>query len=113
LPEGAMLNYQARRRNSIPYDALVPYDMMIYGGEAVVLASIQRHPPDYVLLIHRPVGEYGFDYFGREERYGKSIMTWINANYQQIALVGGIPNFNDLFGIALLQRRTVKANSDK
>jgi Dolichyl-phosphate-mannose-protein mannosyltransferase len=112
LPEGAMINYQARRRNSILYNSLVPYDMLVYGGEAAVLATIQQSPPDYILLIHREVKEYGFDYFGREDRYGKLIMNWINANYRQVALVGAPPNSSNLFGLALLQRQKVPSIND-
>jgi hypothetical protein len=102
LPEGAMVNYLARRSNSAPYVTLMPPELIAFGEERV-LASFQSRPPDYVLLAHKDTTEYGARFFGRD--YGQRIVAWVNANYREAALIGAPPLRDERFGMLLLRRR--------
>jgi hypothetical protein len=74
-------------------------------GEEVVLASLQRRPPDYVLLVHKDTSEFGYWTFGDDPYYGLRIMTWINRHYEPAALIGAEPFAGSTFGIKVLKRR--------
>ena|SRR5213593_4513733 len=99
IPEGVMLNYLARRAARVPYvDFTAPALTMF--GEDRVLAALAAAPPDYIALVHREPGEYGF--FG--VHYGRGIFLWVRDHYRPVSLIGAPPLLGDRFGIALLQR---------
>jgi hypothetical protein len=100
LPEGVMINYLTRHVNPTPYTVFIPVELAMY-GEARMLASLQAHPPDYVMLVHRETPEYGVRYFGRD--YARQIYTWVGQNFQPITVIGALP-FHGRFGILLMQR---------
>src|SRR5205823_659401 len=56
VPQGAMLNYLARRRNSIPYIVLMPPEVLHF-GQSRILASLDQSPPDFVLLLQSDPSE--------------------------------------------------------
>jgi hypothetical protein len=100
LPEGVMINYLTRHVNPTPYTVFIPVELAMY-GEARMLASLQAHPPDYVMFVHRETEEYGVRYFGRD--YARQIYTWIGQNFQPVTVIGALP-FHGRFGILLMQR---------
>jgi len=106
MPEGVMLNYLSRRVNPTPYTNFMIVEMLIF-GEDNILASFKRHSPDYVVLAHKDVAEYGLPPFGSDARYGKAIMDWVRAEYEPVELIGAEP-FKDprRFGIKILRHRT-------
>jgi hypothetical protein len=104
FPEGVMINYLTRHVNPTPYTVFIPVELAIY-GEARMLASLQAHPPDYVMLVHRETPEYGVPYFGRD--YARRIDSWIVQNFQPVSVIGAWP-FYGRFGILLMQRNGVR-----
>lgn len=103
LPEGVMVNYLSRRINPTKYLLWNPAEMVGF-GQSTMTASFRENPPDYVMLIHRDSSEYGVKFFGQEERFGLSVMQWIDANYETVCLIGNEPLRNSLFGIKILKR---------
>lgn len=103
LPEGIMLNYQLRMRSPAPYIQYTPPLMMLY-GESRMLASLQDHPPDWIVLIHRDDSEYGARFFGRE--YGRLLWRWITGNYDIVSVIGRMPFTSKYFGILITKHKT-------
>jgi hypothetical protein len=80
LPEGALINFLARRVNPTPYNVFMPPEVMVF-GEHTMLAAIQAHPPDFILLVHRNTpGEYRLPMFGETPDYGGTIMAWVRTH---------------------------------
>jgi hypothetical protein len=103
LPEGAMINYLARRRSAIPYLTMLPSEVALH-GEDELLASLQRNPPDAIALVHRDTSEMGPRLFGRD--YARRVAAWIESRYAPAGFAGDPPNEpGSTFGIRLLRRR--------
>jgi hypothetical protein len=101
LPEGAMINYLARRPNSTPYFVLVPLEVNLFGEDRII-AAFAAKPPDLVLLVHRDTSEYGVQFFGRD--YAQRIHAWIMANYRPVGRIGAQPFQDGRFGMQLMRR---------
>ncbi|MEW6267761.1 MAG: glycosyltransferase family 39 protein [Thermodesulfobacteriota bacterium] len=82
VPEGAMVNYLTRRPSSTPHVSFMPVEMAMF-GEDEMLASLERRPPDFVLLVARPMHEFGLAGFGVD--YGRRIAGWIGAHYRPVS----------------------------
>ena len=54
-----MINYLTRRLNPTPYTSFIPTPVIIY-GEQTILQSLQKHTPDFVLLVHKNTGSFGY-----------------------------------------------------
>ncbi len=104
LPEGIMINYLTRRQNPTPYINFMPPEIVAYGEQRIELA-LRRGQPDYVLLVHKPTTEYGVGFFGCDE-YCRSIMDWVNHNYEPAKTYGAEPLVDVRFGIKLLVRKS-------
>ncbi|MFN7141697.1 MAG: hypothetical protein ACK4UN_20440 [Limisphaerales bacterium] len=104
LPEGAMLNFLTRRKNPTPYLVFMA-EVEAFGIDRMTQAY-QQNPPDYIILVHRETGEYGWDYFGKQNDYGLDLMSWVNVNYKPVHRIGYEPLRNGLFGIKMLKRIT-------
>ena len=102
LPEGVMINYLSRRRNSTPIVTSIPSDILMF-GEDRILRALQATPPTYVVLVHRDTTEYGFRFFGKD--YGQSIAEWFVQNYRPVKLIGAMPLRDDRFGVLIAKRR--------
>jgi hypothetical protein len=105
LPEGAMVNFLARRGNPTPYLSLMPLEMTIF-GEARMLAAYRAHPPDWILLAHRDSSEFGPRFFGKD--YARDVTAWIGEAYEEAALFGAPPFEGAYFGMRLLRRRAAR-----
>jgi hypothetical protein len=105
LPEGAMVNFLARRANPTPYLSLMPLEMTIF-GEARMLAAYRAHPPDWILLAHRDSSEFGPRFFGKD--YARDVTAWIGEAYEEAALFGAPPFEGAYFGMRLLRRRAAR-----
>lgn len=101
FPEGVMINYLSRLVNPTPYAVFLPVEISLF-GEDRMLASLQAHPPDLVMLVHRETGEFGARYFGRD--YARSLYTWIGRNYRPISIIGALPFQDGRFGMLLMKR---------
>jgi len=102
LPEGVMVNYLCRRINPTPYIAFMPSELIMF-GEDKMLASFQKHRPDYIVLVHKNTAEYGFPFFGKD--YGQQLFEWIKNNYNSILQIGAPPLQDQRFGILLMQAK--------
>ncbi|MCB9889201.1 MAG: hypothetical protein H6836_06460 [Planctomycetes bacterium] len=88
LPEGITVNYFARRRNPTGHINFMPPEVIMFGEQAI-LAALQAHPPDYVVVLHRPTREYGLPLFGTD--YGRSILHWVGRTYREVHAIGAEP----------------------
>jgi hypothetical protein len=78
VPEGAMLNYLARRRNPTPFVSFMPPEVIMFGEERM-LEALRRAPPDFVLWTNRDAEEYGHAALG--VGYGERLARWVQASY--------------------------------
>ena len=75
---------------------------MLYGEEKI-LDAFRRNPPDYVMIVHKFTGEYGFPYFGKD--YGRALYFWVSRHYRPLELYGQEPlEEMTQFGIRVLER---------
>jgi hypothetical protein len=81
FPEGAMLNYQLRKSNSVAFFTLLPPELIMFGEDSIVEAY-EHQPPDVVAVVKRTTREYGFTAFG--EGYAEDLDGWIRTNYQVV-----------------------------
>lgn len=86
VPEGAMINFLAGRRNPTPFVTLQPPEFVMFGGERIT-SAYQASPPDFVVInLMVDPGEYGSK--GFDQDYGRSLADWIKANYRQVFTAG-------------------------
>jgi hypothetical protein len=105
LPEGAALNYLARRVNPTPFINFTPVETRAY-GELNIVSALAANPPDWIAVVHQDGrAEYGVGFFGQDPYYGRMIMTWVYQNYRAHALIGNEPLRDEHFGIKLFRRR--------
>jgi hypothetical protein len=102
LPEGAMLNYLAKRPSAVAYVNFMPTEMHLF-GEQQMLSDLQTHPPDLIVVVHKDTSEFGARFFG--QHYGRAIGAWVQDNYRPITLIGAPPLSGPGFGIAVLRRK--------
>jgi hypothetical protein len=102
LPEGVMINYLSRRENPTPYINLMVPELLTF-GESVIQRRFEMTPPDYILLVHKDMKEYGMLYFGSDPRNGKALMDWIGTRYTPVEVIGRTPLRDGGYGIAILK----------
>jgi hypothetical protein len=88
LPEGVLINYLSRRPNPTPYTTFLGVELEAFGEEHMT-ESYKRHPPDFILLVHRDSSEYGRQFFGRD--FGVELYRWIRSCYRPVGLIGDVP----------------------
>lgn len=103
MPEGIMLNFLTRRRSPVSFTTFMTVDFLAWGEDTAV-RELQAAPPDYVVVVHKDTREFGVGLFGRDPRYGKLVMDWVNAHYRPVARFGFEPLVWDAFGIKILER---------
>jgi len=103
LPEGVMINYLSRRETPARFLNFMPPEIIAFGERAVV-RSLDAHPPDFVLLVHRSTAEYGYPLFGSSPDYGRDTLTWVRRHYRTAAVIGRDPMTEAGFGIEILRR---------
>ena len=101
FPEGAMINFLARRVNPTPHSLFMPTEVAAF-GEDDMLASLEAHSPDYLLLVHKDTSEFGYRFFGRD--YARRIFNWAYRRYRPIERIGAWPLRDERFGLLLLER---------
>ncbi|MGD1001026.1 MAG: glycosyltransferase family 39 protein [Candidatus Brocadiia bacterium] len=108
LPEGVLMNYLARRPNPAPYTTYLGVELEAFGDEQMT-ESYKRHPPDFILLVHRDTTEYGKQFFGKD--YGEELYRWIMSHYRPVGQIGKIPlQRTRQFGMLLLRRGEVSGD---
>ncbi len=102
LPEGVMLNYQLRVKSPTPYVNFMPPELLFW-GETELLESLRSARPDYVVLVHKDVREYGYRAFGDD--YGAELYRWVRSEHSLLATYGAVPFVSPAFGVAVYARR--------
>jgi len=110
IPEGILLNYLTRRENPSPYTSFLLGDLVMHHEEKMV-ERLSRRLPDYVILLDRGVGEWGFRKFGVDT--GAKISEWVIKNYVPIDTIGNIPFQGSRFcdGVIIAKRGTPDTNA--
>ena len=103
LPEGEMINYLARMPSSV-----APYAFFAAatsgGREARIVADLQRHPPDWIVIVSRDIRDNGIKHYGESTGEGRDILHWVAANYAPAMAVGGNPLDPNQCGGVVLKR---------
>jgi hypothetical protein len=78
--------------------------------EEKMVEKLNRRLPDYVILIDRSVGEWGFKKFGVDT--GTKISGWVIKNYVPIYTIGDIPFQGSQLcrGVIIAKRGTPDSN---
>jgi hypothetical protein len=105
FPYSSMFNFLLRRENPGKFTHYSPVEWKLFGDE-LVLESIRKNPPSYILLTEMNFEEYGYKTFGKD--YGKTLYSWIQKNYENVKLVGNEPARETGFGIQIMAKRPVK-----
>ena len=87
LPDGAMLNYLARRTNPTGYLRWNPTECTLFGQDNMTSAFV-RTRPDYIILIQYEVEGFKIKAFGQEASNGLALKQWIDAHYQPVYQTG-------------------------
>jgi hypothetical protein len=107
-PEGAMLNFLARMENPTPYWSFnPPYSFFAAGqgedaGEKKMLAALQAHLSDWLVLVGEDQSDLGTPRFGKD--YGRSIFQFLQQNYRPLIQVGDGPIVGNGFGMGLMEK---------
>lgn len=102
VPEGVIINYLSRRENPTRYVNLMPPEMKAF-GERAIREAFEAGAPDYIMLLHKDMSEYGVGVFGADARYGRALMDWIRAHYLTVEVLGHVPLTEGGFGIEILR----------
>ncbi len=102
LPEGLSLNYWSRRPTPTRYLGFMPTELAMF-GEGAVIAALDAHPPDCVVVVHKDTSDYGVRFFGQD--YGRELAAWISARYEPVASFGAAPFVDWRFGVVVMRPR--------
>ncbi len=106
LPEGTMINYLARVPS--PVAPVYFFGSATEGGhESRVVADLQRHPPDWIVILSRDLREFGIERYGERPGGGLLILEWVAANYESVGVWGSDPLDVEERGAVLLKRKGV------
>ncbi|HVQ65553.1 MAG TPA: hypothetical protein VMT78_13525, partial [Terriglobia bacterium] len=86
-----------------PYVNFLPPEILMF-DESKMLVALRNHPPDFVLLTARSMGEYGVKPFGTDPGFGKQIMDWVKLNYSLVEQIAADPEAKHPFDIKILRR---------
>jgi hypothetical protein len=110
LPEGVMVNYLSRRVNPTGHLNFMPPEFAIFGETAIEQAFV-ANPPDWIVLISRPVDEYGLRGFGTD--FGIGLSRWVDRHYRIEATHGAARDrWPGEIGLELLQREAANRPGD-
>jgi hypothetical protein len=103
LPEGEMINYLARRPSPVApfffFSAVTRGDL-----EQDIVNDLQKHPPDWIVIISRSLRDYGIEHYGKRPGEGREILEWASSNYRIVSSIGGDPFESDQRGALILSR---------
>jgi hypothetical protein len=89
LPEGSELAFFTGRRMALRHQILIP-DLMSEAEELALLRKLEQDPVRYLLLLNRPMREFGKVEFGRD--FYRPFGDWIAAHYRWVASCGERPD---------------------
>lgn len=85
VPEGSSLNFLANRPAPLRHEILTP-GFLDPEGERRAVERLEARSVKIVLVLHRPMVEFGCGAFGRD--CYRELMRWIEANYRVAAQFG-------------------------
>jgi hypothetical protein len=85
LPEGSELAFLSERRMALRLQIFHP-GFLNEEGERGEIARLQAAAARYVLIVNRPMHEFGADVFGRD--YFPSLGKWIDERYRLVKVCG-------------------------
>jgi hypothetical protein len=100
VPQGAMLNYLARRRNASPY-YLFDRTTRVLWGEDAVTDTVRATPPDWIAFVERGPGP---DRFGRKDFL--ELHAWMLMQYEPVWQIGKPFGTGARPAVMLLRRKT-------
>jgi hypothetical protein len=104
LPEGEMINYLARLQSPVApfffFSASTRDD-----HEQAIVSDLQRHPPDWIVIISRSLREYGIERYGQRPGEGRQILDWVTSNYNVIYSIGEDPLDPSVRGAVIASRQ--------
>ncbi|HKX29292.1 MAG TPA: glycosyltransferase family 39 protein [Blastocatellia bacterium] len=85
LPEGSDLAFLTGRRMPLRHQIMIP-GLMSERDEREVIEKLQQQHVRYVLIINRPMREFGLEAFGRD--FYTTLSDWIDDHYQVVKVCG-------------------------
>lgn len=85
LPEGSDLTFLSGRHMPLRHQILIP-GLMSERDETAAIELLERARVRYVLLVNRPMREFGAVAFGRD--YYPRLSGWIDAHYRLVQVLG-------------------------
>ncbi len=85
LPEGSDLVFLTGRRMPLRHQILIP-GLMIQPDEQAAISRLQQDRVRYVLIVNRPMREFGQEAFGRD--FYTQLGGWIGMNYRLVKFCG-------------------------
>jgi len=85
IPEGALINYLAHRRNPTGFTTFLPTDSLIFGEKTMLEKLESSHPAD-IVFISRDTSEYGYHYPGQD--YDFQIYDYVMSHYRPVLRIG-------------------------
>ncbi|MDX2030683.1 MAG: glycosyltransferase family 39 protein [Blastocatellia bacterium] len=85
LPEGSDLAFLAGRRMPLRHQILIP-GLMLPEDEQAAIARLRDERVRYILILNRPMREFGAERFGRD--FYPDLGRWVEQNYRQVRLFG-------------------------
>jgi hypothetical protein len=79
FPEGITLNYLAGLRTPLTFHTFTPVETASAEVEQRIIAELNAHPPDHIVIVNRDVREYGYRGFAID--YEQRVFAWIAARY--------------------------------
>jgi 4-amino-4-deoxy-L-arabinose transferase-like glycosyltransferase len=85
LPEGADLGFLTGRRSTLRHQIQIP-GLMREPDEQAAIAALRREDVRTVLVVNRPMREFGLEAFGRDFYTG--LGSWLETRYRVVAVFG-------------------------
>jgi 4-amino-4-deoxy-L-arabinose transferase-like glycosyltransferase len=85
LPEGSDLTFLTARRMPLRHQIMIP-GLLNEQDEQAAINQLQQHDVRYLLIVNRPMREFGAEALGRD--FYTTLGAWIDANYQVIKVCG-------------------------
>ncbi len=95
LPEGSDLAFLTSRRMPLRHQILIP-GLMGEGDEQEAIRRLQDDRVQYILVVNRPMREFGQEAFGRD--FYTKLGGWIEANYKLVKVCGSTRSNNPQIG---------------
>jgi 4-amino-4-deoxy-L-arabinose transferase-like glycosyltransferase len=87
LPEGSDLAFLTGRRMPLRHQIMIP-GFMSERDEEQMIETLQRQQVRYVLIVNRPMREFGAEAFGRD--FYTTLSNWIDEHYSVVKVCGEV-----------------------